>query len=243
MTTVNLTLKVQSEKQQAFIWDPNNSYCECTAPAEIPVVSQHAAKVKGIREKGKGKNCLYRRDSCWCREANIVMWILKNIFNFQSGNHNACFCVIFAHSYLVYSAAFGPAQRAFYPVLRFLRLEEWDLRVSSSGVAAPTPFWSGFVHIIFHTTNVDQEEMQVFITHILKDMAAPNQEQKWTESARERYCLQVHSLDPGTGGEALCGLSFSPVRRGAPRISYRLSRCEGRGERGQPWPRYVSRTT
>ena len=41
--------------------------------------------------------------------------------------------------------------------------------------------------------------MQVFITHILKDMAAPNQERKWIESARERYCLQVHSLDPGTG--------------------------------------------
>ena len=63
-----------------------------------------------------------------CREANIVMLILNNVFNFQSGNHqsysyNFCFLVILANGSLGHCIALDSVQRLFSPGLTFQRFE------------------------------------------------------------------------------------------------------------------------
>ena len=64
----------------------------------------------------------------WCKQINIVMLILNNVFNFKSGSnqssgHNICFYVIFANSSLGHNTALGPVQSLLCPVLTFQRFK------------------------------------------------------------------------------------------------------------------------
>ena len=62
------------------------------------------------------------RHFCWHRLADIVMLILNNVLNSQSGGYQAssysiCFLVISPNRSLGHTVAFGPVQRLFCPVL------------------------------------------------------------------------------------------------------------------------------
>ena len=77
-----------------------------------------------VRSRSEMVTSVERRHFYWCRQCNIVMLILNNIFNFQSSSHNNCFLVIFANSSLRHNVPFlGPAQKLLCPMLTFQRSE------------------------------------------------------------------------------------------------------------------------
>ena len=80
--------------------------------------------------KGKGAILLTEERYFYHAEklANIVILILNNVFNFQSGNHqscsyNFCFLVVLANGSLGHCIALDSVQRLFSPGLTFQRFE------------------------------------------------------------------------------------------------------------------------
>lgn len=67
-----------------------------------------------------------RKEFYRCRQANRVMLLLKNAFNYQFVNYNVCFSLIFVNGRLGYNAALCSVHRLFCPVLTFERFELWD---------------------------------------------------------------------------------------------------------------------
>ena len=85
----------------------------------------------------------------WCRKANVVMFILKGVFDFQSSSPNICFLVMLVNSSLGHRVARGSVQRSLCPVSTSQRCETQDRGGISSGIRVPAPFYSGSIYVIF----------------------------------------------------------------------------------------------
>ena len=82
------------------------------------------------------------------------MLILNNVFNFQSSghqfsSHNICFLANFAHSSL------GHITKVILLCFNNPRYQVWDVRGSSSGIAAPAAFYSGSTHITVYRVETE----------------------------------------------------------------------------------------
>lgn len=106
---INLKIKKPKWEQHMFIWDSKDSYSQSTDsvrnPNSVPISwwRQGVFMKKGreiitwIQERSfwvsVGVNKL-RMEFHRCRKANIVLLILKNVFDFQLSNHNVYFPVM-----------------------------------------------------------------------------------------------------------------------------------------------------
>lgn len=139
----------------------------------------------------------------WCSDHNMMMLLLNTVCDFRSSHHKICFLVILANSCLGHSAASGPVERVFCPVLTCRRFEcgirrarqLWKLRLHFEVAPFVLFFFYGL-----HLGGLSRDPRHAVVSNAAAICDEPGDFQPHARFSRSRSSVSEHRPScPGSG--------------------------------------------